>query len=173
MIFKEIKTEKGFTLLETLVTLFVFSILMVIVGSVFVDSLNMQRKAFNYQQSQENANFVLESMAKEIRVSQISGPDTACPGFPAAILNIVSPTNGNVTYQLIGNAIHRIVGGQDTIISSNTVQFTRLQFCVSGTAVGDSLQPRVTVITSVRSKSALQQATVDIQTTISQRYLSN
>jgi prepilin-type N-terminal cleavage/methylation domain-containing protein len=173
MFFKEIKKEKGFTLLETLVTLFVFSVMMVIVGAVFIDSLNMQRKAFNYQQSQENANFALEFMAKEIRVSQISGPDTACPGAPSSILNLVHPINGNVTYLLSGNAIHRIVSGLDTIISSNTVQFTKLQFCIMGSAAGDFMQPKVTIITSVRSKSALQQATVDIQTTISQRLLSN
>jgi len=173
MFSKIIKNQKGFTLVETTVTVFVFSVLMIIVGALYIDSLNMQRRAFNYQQSEENANVVLESMAKEIRVSQVSGPDTACPGAPATSLNITHPTNGVIRYYLSGTAIHRVVGGQDTIISSNTVQFTRLQFCVTGSSAGDFLQPRVTILTSVKTPSALQQTKVDIQTTISQRFLND
>jgi len=162
----------GFTLIELMVSVFMFSILMIVVESAFVSSLDMQRRAFSIQQSEENANFMLESMAKEIRVSKVSGPDSDCQISPAATLNIVHPVNGNVTYSLSGTAIHRTVNGQDTIISSNTIQFTRLRFCVSGSALKDNKQPRVTILASVRSASLLQQVSIDIQTTLSQRPLS-
>lgn len=142
-------------------------------GGVFVSSLDLQRRAFNIQQAEENASFILESMAKEIRVGQITGPDTVCPATPAATLSIVHPVNGNITYSLSGNAIHRNVNGTDSVMSSNTVQFTRLQFCISGTGVDDQKQPRVTIIASLRSAKTKQQATIDIQTTLSQRFLSN
>lgn len=168
-----LKSGAGFTLTEMIVTVFVFSLLMIIVGSVFVSSLNTQRRAFNIQQAEENANFILESMAKEIRVGQITSPDTSCPASPAATLSLIHPVNGNISYSLSGNAVHRSVNGQDTTISSNTVQFTRLQFCVSGSAVGDNKQPRVTILASVKSTNTQQQAAIDIQTTLSQRFLSN
>ena len=172
MKFKLINNE-GFTLFETLVVIFVFALIMLLMGGVFAFSINVQRKATNLQQAEENAGFTLETMAKEIRVSQIVGPDNNCPASPAATLTINHPINGNIVYSLSGNAIHRNVGGTDTIISSNTVQFTRLQFCVSGTTVDDRKQPRVTILASLKSVKANQQAAIDIQTTLSQRFLGD
>lgn len=165
--------NSGFTLIETLLVILLFSVIMILMGGVFVSSLDLQRRAFNIQQAEENAGFILESMAKEIRVSQIAGPDTSCPTSPAATLSITHPVNGAITYSLSGNAVHRNANGADSIISSNTVQFTRLQFCISGTPIDNQQQPRVTIIGSVRSVKTKQQATIDFQTTLSQRFLSN
>lgn len=152
--------------------------LVVLVGGAFVSSLELQRRAVNLQQAEDNASFVLELMAKEIRVSQIAGPDTNCPTMPAVTLSITHPVNGNINYSLSGNAVHRNVNGVDSVLSSNTVEFTRLRFCVFGTAIDDQEQPRVTIIAGLKSSkykgSALrQQIITDIQTTVSQRFLSN
>lgn len=168
------KSNSGFTLIETTLVILLFSAIMVLMGSAFMGSLNLQRRAFNIQQAEENANFVLEAMAKEIRVSQISGPDTTnCPSAPATILRITHPVNGSVTYSLSGGAIHRNVNGTDSVMSSNAVQFTNLMFCISGTPIDDRQQPRVTIVASIKSVKTGQQASIDIQTTVSQRFLSN
>ncbi|MEX2052896.1 MAG: prepilin-type N-terminal cleavage/methylation domain-containing protein [Candidatus Paceibacterota bacterium] len=167
------KTTAGFTLIELLVATFIFGVIMVIVGSAFVNSLNLQRRAFNIQQAQENANFVLEVMAKEIRVAQVNTADTVCPGTPSNTLNITHPVNGDIIYSLSNGVIHRNVNGTDSILSSNTVEFTRVQFCISGATFFDDRQPRVTIIASVRSTKTQQQATIDFQTTLSQRTLSD
>ena len=161
----------GFTLIETLAAIWIFSVVMVLMSGIFVTFLDLQRRAFNLQQAEENVSFVLESMAKEIRVSQIAGPDTNCPDSPAASLNITHPVNGNITYSLSDGAIHRNVGGTDSVINSNSVQFTRLAFCISGTANDDNIQPRVTISGAVRSVKTRQQAIIDFQTTLSQRPL--
>ncbi len=166
---QNLKPNSGFTLIEILAAIFLFSLLVLVASSAFISFLNLQRRAFNIQQAEENANFVMESMAKEIRVSQIIGPD-ACA---ANTLNIIHPVNGNITYSLSGNAIHRNVSGTDSVISSNAVQFTNLAFCISGTATGDSIQPRVTIIASLKSTKTSQQAAINFQTTVSQRLLSN
>lgn len=159
----------GFTLVETITVIFLFSLLMVIMASAFVSFLNLQRRAFNIQQVEENTNFVLESMAKEIRVSQITSSD-ACT---TNTLSITHPVNGDIIYSLSGNAINRNVNGIDNIISSNAIQFISLQFCIFGTAVGDSIQPRVTIVAGLKSAKTSQQALINFQTTISQRLLSN
>ena len=169
----QLPTEAGFTLIETMVVSLLFSVIMVLMGGVFVSSLDLQRRAFNIQHAEENVSFILESMAKEIRVSQLGGPDTVCPATPAATLSIIHPVNGNITYSLSGNAVHRNVNGTDSVISSNTVQFTRLQFCISGTPIDNQQQPRVTIIGSVKSVKTKQQTIIDFQTTLSQRFLSN
>ncbi len=168
------KKIAGFTLVELLTSITIFSLLMIIVSSVFVSILNAQRRAFNIQQIEENANFVLESMAKEIRVGQVGVvAEPNCPGAPLMSLAFVHPVNGNIVYSLQGLDVHRSVNGTDTIISSNVVQFTRLQFCISGSVVGDNKQPRITILASVKSTNTLQQQSMDIQTTLSQRSLSN
>ncbi len=163
----------GFTLIEILTAFLIFSIILTVFSSVFLSSSKLQKGAFNIQQAEENANYILESMAKEIRVSKISGPDTNCPSSPATSLSITHPVNGNIVYSLNGTSVQRTVGGTATTISSNTIEFTRLQFCISGTPIGDQKQPRVTILASIRSKKTQQQAGIDIQTTVSQRFLSD
>lgn len=158
-------------MVETLVTVFIFSIIIIIIGGAFASALDMQRRAFNIQQVEENSNFLLEAMAKEIRVSTIDSPDSNCPSAPATVLDITHPVNGSVRYSLSGTAVQRTVNGVVTIISSNAVEFTRLQFCISGTSATDQKQPRVTILAGIRSKNTKQQATIDIQTTLSARYL--
>jgi prepilin-type N-terminal cleavage/methylation domain-containing protein len=163
----------GFTLIEVMVAFLIFSIILTIFSSVFLSSSKLQKRAFNIQQAEENANYILESMAKEIRVSRISGPDTNCPSSPATSLSMTHPVNGDIVYSLSGTMVQRSVNGTVTTISSNTVDFTRLQFCISGTPIGDQKQPRVTILASVRSKKTQQQTNVDIQTVVSQRFLSD
>ncbi len=166
-------SNAGFTLIEVLVAFLIFSIILTIFSSVFLSSSQLQKRAFNIQQAEENANYILESMTKEIRVSRISGPDTNCPSSPATSLSMTHPVNGNIIYSLNGTTVQRTVNGTVTAISSNTVDFTRLQFCVSGTQIGDQKQPRVTILAGVKSKKTQQQASVDIQTTVSQRFLTD
>jgi prepilin-type N-terminal cleavage/methylation domain-containing protein len=165
--------NKGFTLVEIVTSAAIFSLIVVVFSSTFISSSRLQKRAFNIQQVGENVSYVLESMAKEIRVSRVPPSDTNCPAFPAASLSIVNQYGQNVVYSLSDGAIRRNVSGTDSIISSNTVEFTRLQFCILGTAIRDGKQPRVVILTSVRSKNTLQRASMDIQTAVSQRFLSD
>ena len=165
------RPNAGFTLVETLVTVFVFSMIVVIIGGVFVSSLDLQRRALNIQLVEENSNFLLEAMAKEIRVSTIGSLNSDCPTLPATVLDITHPVNGSIRYSLSGTTVQRTVNGAVTTISSNAVEFTRLQFCISGTGATDQKQPRVTVLAGIRSTNAKQQAAIDIQTTLSARFL--
>lgn len=172
---RKTKYQNGFTLIETMAAALILGIVVIIFTSVFVSSINTQRRAFNIQQSEENINFILEAMAKEIRIGQIAGPDTNCPSAPTDSLSFQHPVNGAIQYFLDSgtNAIMRSVNGARNPISSNAVEFTRLKFCVTGTQLNDGRQPRVTIMATVRSKNAAQQTSVDIQTTVSQRFLLN
>lgn len=170
---KNSASSAGFTLVEILTSVLIFSIIVTIFSAVFLSSSRLQKKAFNIQQAEENASYILESMAKEIRVGQIYGPDTDCPSSPAGNLVIDHPVNGHIIYSLQGTSVQRTVNGTVTTISSNTVDFTRLQFCILGTATKDGKQPRVTILAGIKSKKTQQQASIDVQTTVSQRFLSD
>ncbi|MEK7583464.1 MAG: type II secretion system protein [Patescibacteria group bacterium] len=163
--------QYGFTLVEVLVSMMIFSVIMLVSVSSFVYALDLQRRAFNLQQAEENANFILESITKELRVSAITSP--LADSCPVATLVIQHPDHGEVEYSLVGTDIHRKVGETDTIMNSNTVKFSRFDFCVAGATTKDSRQPRVMIRLSLTTTNTNRQASVDLQTTLSLRELSN
>ena len=154
----------GFTLIEILVATSVFSILAIIVGGIFMQSSSIQRKGASAQKVQENALYIFETMAREIRVSKITS--SRAPECDAETLTIQHPVNGNIIYSLSNDAVTR--NGES--ISSNDVKFTNLKFCI---LKNDQAQPRITILTSVTAGKDKYQTTIDLQTTISSRDLSD
>jgi len=162
------KHEHGFTLIEMLVTVAVFTVLMTIVGSIFIQTLNLQRIAFNLQTIEENSRFSLEAMAREIRFGELTSPSTACPG--SNTLSLTHPVNGDIVYSLVGGRVVRNVNGIDAILTSVDVDVTNLSFCVTGAESGDGRQPVITILMSMETGTKNPQH-VDLQTTITTRFL--
>lgn len=164
--------ENGFTLIELIVAVFVFSILVFMAGGTFVGALAVQKRALNIKKAEENAKFILELMAREIRVANpITTADTGCPGVSS--FSFRHPVNGTIEYFLSGSQVHRRVNGIDTVISSPDADVSRLSFCVSGNGSNDDRQPRVTVILGLKAVNAAEADAFDLQTTVSQRVLSD
>jgi prepilin-type N-terminal cleavage/methylation domain-containing protein len=65
------KNKQGFTLIELLMSVLIFSIVMVVVVSVFVKSLETQKRIRGSQRNLEDAKFALETMAKTLRSSEL------------------------------------------------------------------------------------------------------
>lgn len=158
-------------MVELLVAMFVFAIIMILTGSIFVYSLDLQRRAFNLQQTEENATFLLETMLKEFRVSDVTFPliNTRCPITPSKTISIVHPDLGPITYAQVGSDLQR----NGVILNSNSVEIVNLGFCVIGARLGDNRQTRITVVASIKSAKTKQQSLVDIQTSISPRKLND
>lgn len=170
--------SQGFTLIEVLVAIMIFAVILVVTVSAFVYALDLQRRAFNLQQAEENANFIFESITKELRVSQIipAVADSNCPSTPDTTLTIKNQDDVVIKYYRGGplmTDIIREVGGTPTTMNSNTVQFSRFNFCISGAQTGDGRQPRVTILATLKTTNTHNQASVDLQTTLSLRMLSN
>lgn len=168
-------SESGFTLVEMVVAMSIFTFVLLIIGSTFLDTFNIQRRALNAQQVEENVSFVLESMAKELRLSRLDGssPSDNCPSSPASILRATNQEGEVIRYFLSNGQLHREVNSStDTVVSSNTVAFDQLVFCFSGIG-DDNRQQRVTITGKVHSLNTKNQAIMDFQTTISPRLLSD
>lgn len=164
--------KNGFTLIELIVAVFIFSILIFMAGGSFVGALAVQKRALNIKKAEENSRFILELMAREIRVANsITTGDTGCPGVSS--FSFRHPVNGTIEYFLSGSQVHRRVNGVDTVISNPDVEISRLSFCVSGNASGDDRQPRVTIILGLKAVNAAEADAFDLQTTVSQRVLSD
>lgn len=167
--------KKGFTLVEMVVTVFVFLTVIVIAGGSSVSVISLQRRASNLKKVEENGRYVLELMARELRFANpISTPNNSCLSSGSSSISFTHPVNGQITYQLNGTRAERVVGGVATIISNPDVEVTNLIFCVSGNTFFDGRQPRVTVILRLRSGGLSREAAIlDLQTSVSQRVLNN
>ena len=167
----------GFTLIELITAAFIFSIMVISISGIAVRVFDLQRRAFEIQKIQENSLFILESMAKEIRIGSLSS--ATCGGLSSCIANslsLIHPINGPVSYRLNGANIIRNARGEDnppgvtfdtTINSTSDVNVSRLNFLVSGLGI-DCRQPKITIVMRVQSKNG-DPIPIDLQTTIVSR----
>lgn len=186
-------TNTGFTLLETVVGIGVFSVLMLMGTVALFTTIHAQRKTAASQQLIQNLDFAVDSMIRTIR----TGTDYYCgvEGSPATYAVPTSCTSGILNTGVLaiegylgdeGNNNDQIVfkfedgqimkstqgGGTGTFVAltSETVNITQLYFRVYGAEAGDNLQPRVFILIdgTVGTGSNLE-TPFTIQTTVSQR----
>ena len=169
MILKSKKIYSGFTLIELLVTIAVFSLMMVIVVSIFARAVAIERRIVAAQKIQENAMLIIETMAKEIRVSTISNQNSL--NCTAASLTMLHPVYGTIIYSLVGGNINR-QASFSSFVNSSDVRFTRMNFCITGSGNNDSRSPKVTIIVSVESVKGYP-ITTNLQTTVTSREIAS
>jgi len=111
------KKEKGFTLIEVLVATFVFVIVMSSVSQIFVSAFSAYRREKIIQNNLENAQFAMNTMAKELRGSSITSSSTA----------------SNVKFYNYGEKTcysYSITGGELRTIKSSSADFITCQNAV-------------------------------------------
>lgn len=182
--------QQGFTIVEALVTAAVFAIILGVTGAVFVQMVNAQRRARAAQNVQENLQFVLETVAREIRVSAIDPLEDdvdnttgICSGDDALndSLVVTHPVNGTVTYAYDKDTgiLSRTAGTGTVGLNSPDAKFSRFDFCVEAPGVGNSGDPdekkltRVTILGTIESSMGIQTVSVNFQTTVVGRDFSN
>lgn len=166
--------ENGFTLIEILVSTFIFSIIVIVIGNAFSHTLRMQRRALVTQDIQENLVFVTEMITREARVSNI------CPVSLSSCtqgdLYMKHKIYGDIHYYLSGNQIYRDILNDSeppSILTSSDIQIDRLNFYRIGVDYDDNLQPRVTIVLRAKGGSIAEKVEINTQITASQRYISD
>lgn len=172
---QRLTTNAGFTIVELLVSILLFSVMATITAGIFVRALEIERRSFSAQSIQENALAVFELMAKEIRVGNIAGPDSS--SCTSNVLNMTvlnpdppyDPPNVSVTYRLNSSSgvVERIYGGVTYFVSSDDIIFNSLKFCILNSGVDDQ-GARVTILASISNRVG-KIITADLQTTITSR----
>ncbi len=183
---KSVKTRRAFTLVEVLVSLSVFSLVMLIAtGSIFT-IVDANKKSHALKSVMTNLNFALESMAREIRVGT---------GFVCTSTGGDCPTEGSSSFSFISNRDMDIVGGNDPVeysfsngrifkqrfgtdgspvpITAEEIVITHMMFYVIGSASSDLRQPRVVMVISGYVGTGNTKSTFNIQTAISQRSIDS
>ncbi|MEK7162956.1 MAG: four helix bundle protein [Patescibacteria group bacterium] len=172
------RRHSGFTIVELMVAMGLFLILMGIATGGFVKAMRTQRAIVGLMEANDNANLVLEQMAREIRTGyNFTGKDAD------ADLKFVNQKNIVVWYRLNNSAIERAskneIAGVLTAndykkITADNVKVANFNIILFGNNVGDGYSPRITIGLSVGSTDKyLENILTNIQTTISARVLDS
>lgn len=152
----------GFTLIELLVAVAVFSVAIAAMAGIFLSVVNAQRKAAALQATQEASRFLLESMAKEIRMSVVNSNTNAS-------IHITNPNGETFDYTFSGGQLYR----NNEQISPDNVEIVIGRFRVEQLPLppDDPLATKVTIVMALKGKGTKveQQAQLNLETTISTR----
>lgn len=186
--------ERGFTLIEMVVSVALFAIVMTICVDVLLSLVNANRKAQALQSVMNNLDIALDGMVRGIR----EGSDYHCGNPPSSTPQDCPSTSddpsnhyvfafepyGNTaanppwvySYDAVTKRIYRSENGQSPIaITAPEVSIDSMEFYVVGTAHGngDTVQPKVIIVIKGSAGNAGTNAvtTFHIQATAVQRVL--
>ena len=165
----------GFTLIELIVALGVFMMVMTITLSAFLNIMDIQKKTEAFRKVNDNLNFAMEAMMREIREGKGYGA-ADCSG---ADFCFTGKDGKAVKYQLNeGGYIERKEEADEWLrMTSGGIKITSLSFLVSGEETypsGDRQQPLVVI--SIGGESGEKEklkSKLDLQATVSQRKLDS
>ncbi len=181
------KNKQGFSLIEVLVSVALFSVIILAISGIFKLAIDGQRNAIATQNVQESLKYFLEVTAKEIRMAQKN--QGACSDIPNdSIFSVSSNDYGNVLsfknyygecvkYNLAAdgdNLRFQISRGDNNapvvgFISPAKIKINNLSFKINSTA--STTQPMVTInLEASALASAQYKAKIILQTSVTSRY---
>jgi len=179
--------SQGFTLVEMLVTVTVFSLIVGTSTGIFVSAIKIQRYNLATQELLNQTSYALEYMDRFLRMARKDMTGT-CLTTAGAGANYENPS-GNATIQFLNyNGVCQkfYLGGSKLMVdldvsdsfagefdlTSGKFNVTSLKFQIAGEQQTDIYQPRVTIFMTIESNSPIQpKPKLTVQTTISQRAL--
>lgn len=182
------KHTRGFTLVEMLVSVMIFSVVMMIAVGALLSMLDANRKAQSLKSSINNLSFALENMGRQIRAGTTyhcgTGSLTEALNCPSGASQIafepyagnLSSQNDQVVYRLNNSRIERSIDGGATFlpITAPEVVVEELSFYVVGALVEDSPKEQPKVLITMRGHAGENVRTrteVRLQTMVTQRLL--
>jgi prepilin-type N-terminal cleavage/methylation domain-containing protein len=166
------ETEKGFTLIEMLVSLALFSIVIVVIMGSILTIVDVNRKSQSLTVVMNDLNFVLESITRTVKTGEIQTGHGS-----RSEIEIIDQEGRVITYRFENGAIERKTeeGGEESdyiSLTSEQIEITAASFDVFDDEY--NFQPRILIFLdgevaiTERIRSAFR-----IQTTVSQRNLDD
>lgn len=185
---------RGFTMVEMLVAIFVFTVVMIVSMAAILSTLNANKKTQSTQLVMDNIDFAVESMVRTLRTGMtyhcdfaVQSPPRIKPNdcvngansimFEHAKGSITNPGD-NYVYKLniTTNQIERSTDSGVTFIpiTASNIKITNVNFYVTSSDPTDEEQPRI--ILSVQGEAgdttnARTSSIFNLQTLITQRLL--
>lgn len=170
-----LKNNSGFTLVELMVALGLFSLLLLMTVGGFVRSLRTERQTSAFTFVNNSLSIAIEQMGKEIRTGRnFCASGTSCQS--SSVLSFLSAKGTIITYCLDGDAIKRNAGSDCTSgkkITGDNVNVQYLAFLISNNQGNNGWPPRVTILVGANSKKQMPASyNINLQTTVSSRSLA-
>jgi prepilin-type N-terminal cleavage/methylation domain-containing protein len=174
--------NRGYTLLEIIVSIGIFSLVVLVAVSTFQSINEGQRSALASQNTQESMRYALEVMSKEMRSAKAKTPK--CGGntsnkvfnMNTAQDNLYFQNKNNecVRYYLSNNQLYIDRNGTPLSITPDEIRVSELKFSVKDDAIATfhTVQPTVTMAMKVEmaKTSQMHKNEIYLQTTISSRH---
>ena len=181
------RAERGFTLIETMVAISIFTIVVTMGTAAVLNTNAVYRKATATRALLDNLSFVMEDMTRNLRL----GSDYTCP-FNQAVPGLDCDKQWSISFNDVGGNLSGysidpnindstigVISKYDSDIN-NFVQISSPEFkidtsksgfTVSGVGVGDNAQPMVTIRLSGHIDIKGETTEFNLQTSVSQREL--
>lgn len=182
-------SKKGFTLIEIMVAVALFSVVMMVGVGSLLTVVEANRKAQALQSVTTNLNFALENMSRTIRTGthyhcgsggNIEEPQDCANGDSYFVFEgfegDTSSSADQIVYRLNGTQVERSLSGGavDTFVPLTAPEIVVEKFAVYvfGAEDTDLLQPEVVLILQGEASTSPRSTTeFDIQTSVTQRIL--
>lgn len=173
--------KKGFTLLEMIVVIGIFSVLSGAIFGIFISGIHSQRKVLTQDQLLEQANYILEYISRALRMARKDDLEGKSCLIGQKVNYEITHNGQGIKFQnynkqcqefyLENGQIKEEREGVGVLpLTSSSVQVNFLKFNISGETQTDNLQPKVTIFLEISDKEQ-NSPKIRLQTTISQRNL--
>lgn len=173
------KLVGGFTLVEMIVSLGLFTIILFAISSAFLTMINADRKSRATRIVLDNLSLALEDMSRRIKTGYAY--DCGAVGVPTdcaagnTTFKFKDQFGVDTTYKLTldSQGIERTQGASPALrMTAPEITINNLKFIVKGTAkagTGDAIQPYVTVLITGTTNVGLTSSVFNMETTVTQR----
>ena len=167
--------QKGFTLIEMIVAIALFSVVTVVGLGVMADTYNTSRLEKQSSSRLFAIERSLDIMAREMQAGRnfVCGGVGDCDWGTSVVFDNKDGQSVRYYYDTSGAdpVLKRVVGGvtSEMIVGGGPVEFTGFSFFVSGTGVDDNIQPRIRVVVQGDIKESSEVQPFGLDMFISQR----
>jgi len=180
------KKNRGFTLIEILTAMTLFSLVVTVVSGLFISAIRAQRKTLSSYELLDQTSYLLEYVSRVIRMAKkAKDGDWISAGCnyeinpPGDSIKFIDYNGIWTEIYLKGDRVTKNAGGVTFELTSNKLKVEGLKFVLDGNAGNinscqdDDIQPRVTMSVGIQGRGAEpgEPPAIQIQTTVSQRNL--
>ena len=182
------RNNKGYTLIEVLVSVAIFGIVLAGPTGLFVLSLRNQNMSLALGETIDNTSHAVEYISRALRMARKDRVG-ACisqnynyenPGADTSKIRFLNYQGYCQEFSLVGSQILQKKSSDGTsanfdsgaYLTSDDLAISDFQFSIVGGGQGDNLQPRITMVFNIAKGTAgTSLPSVNVQATVSQRNL--
>jgi prepilin-type N-terminal cleavage/methylation domain-containing protein len=170
----------GFTLVEMLVVIGIFSLIVGAISGIFLSGILSQRRILAEQEISDQTSYLLEYIGRALRMAKKDDLDGVNCLLGDKVNYEINSAKNEIKFRnykdecqrffLDGNQVKEERSGIILPLTSSALKVNSLKFELFGESQADDFQPKVTIFLEIEGRGR-NPPKIQIQTTISQRNL--